>query len=78
MVVCTFKHTYLPRKELLHIETYKSYLNCPAIFHSTIYKTDTTLKATHKHLAEQVKIEIFKKSVASVLELIRVRCGFSY
>lgn len=38
----------------------KSSLNCPAILHTSINKTDPILKVQHEHPAEQSKIEIAK------------------
>ncbi|CAI6368513.1 unnamed protein product [Macrosiphum euphorbiae] len=38
----------------------KSSLNCPAILHTSINKTDPILKVQHQHSAEQSKIEIGK------------------
>jgi len=39
----------------------KSSLNCPAILHTSINKTDPILKIKHEHPAEQSKIEISKE-----------------
>ncbi|CAI6364560.1 unnamed protein product [Macrosiphum euphorbiae] len=38
----------------------KSSLNCPAILHTSVHKTDPVLKITHEHPSEPAKIEVAK------------------
>jgi len=56
IILCTFLNTQ--ERIITNGDVIKSFLSCPSIIHTTLFKTDPTLKVTHEHPANKLKLKL--------------------